>query len=214
MSGLMIKDLYNIKGAIKLYTIIMVCLIAYCVFTNKGFVIPIVPIIIGSTILTSTFRIDSKVKWTKYIVQSPLSKKDIIISKYLLLIFLIVISTVIGILFSIPNLISNRISMQALGQLSLMGINIALCSGTLLTSVNYLFGEATEKIEIFTILSYAVSTATILGIYKLIKVISDFSFINIGVSALIINVVICLILWSITIKIYQAKEISLQNDSQ
>jgi hypothetical protein len=214
MSGLMIKDLYNIKGAIKLYTIIMVCLIAYCVFTNKGFVIPIVPIIIGSTILTSTFRIDSKVKWTKYIVQSPLSKKDIIISKYLLLIFLIVISTVIGILFSIPNLISNRISMQALGQLSLMGINIALCSGTLLTSVNYLFGEATEKIEIFTILSYAVSTATILGIYKLIKVISDFSFINIGVSALIINVVICLILWSITIKIYQAKEISLQNVSQ
>jgi hypothetical protein len=214
MSGLMIKDLYNIKGAIKLYTIIMVCLIAYCVFTNKGFVIPIVPIIIGSTILTSTFRIDSKVKWTKYIVQSPLSKKDIIISKYLLLIFLIVISTVIGILFSIPNLISNRISMQALGQLSLMGINIALCSGTLLTSVNYLFGEATEKFEIFTILSYAVSTATILGIYKLIKVISDFSFINIGVSALIINVVICLILWSITIKIYQAKEISLQNVSQ
>ncbi|WP_313070879.1 ABC-2 transporter permease [Lacrimispora sp.] len=214
MSGLMIKDLYNIKGAIKLYTIIMVCLIAYCVFTNKGFVIPIVPIIIGSTILTSTFRIDSKVKWTKYIVQSPLSKKDIIISKYLLLIILIVISSVIGILFSIPNLISNRISMQALGQLSLMGINIALCSGTLLTSVNYLFGEATEKIEIFTILSYAVSTATILGIYKLIKVISDFSFINIGVSALIINVVICLILWSITIKIYQAKEISLQNVSQ
>ncbi|RKD35096.1 ABC-2 transporter permease [Lacrimispora algidixylanolytica] len=214
MSGLMIKDLYNIKGAIKLYTIIIVCLIAYCVFTNKGFVIPIVPIIIGSTILTSTFRIDSQVKWTKYIVQSPLSKKDIIISKYLLLIFLIVISTVIGILFSIPNLISNRISMQALGQLSLMGINIALYSGTLLTSVNYLFGEATEKIEIFTILSYVVSTATILGIYKLIKVISDFSFINIGASVLIINVVICLILWSITIKIYQEKEISLQNVSQ
>lgn len=207
MSGLMIKDLYNIKGAIKLYSIIIVCLIAYCVFTNKGFVIPIVPIIIGSTILTSTFRIDSQVKWTKFVVQSSLSKKDIIISKYLFLIFLIVISTIIGIIFSIPNLISNKISMHALCELSLLGINIALCSGTLLTSVNYLFGEATEKIEIFTILSYLATTAIVLGLYKLIKVISGFSDINIGASVLIINVIACLIIGSTTIKIYQKKEI-------
>lgn len=94
MIGLILKDLYTIKR----YSKILLVLIVFYIVVGYGmgkldFVIFMIPFVTIMSVI-STFSYDEFVKWDKYALSMPVSKKDMVLSKYVLTLLLIVVGGV------------------------------------------------------------------------------------------------------------------------
>ena len=99
MSGLIKKDLLMIKVNLKLVIIIFV---VFFIMTLQGeFDISFVPAFISVMLFMSTFSYDEYNKWDAYAITLPNGRKNIVKSKYIATIILIVMSILIMILMNI-----------------------------------------------------------------------------------------------------------------
>ncbi|WMJ87375.1 ABC-2 transporter permease [Anaerocolumna sp. MB42-C2] len=169
MKGLLLKDFYNIRGVLKTYGAILICLFVFCFVTKKEVIIGIIPVLILSTLITTTFRVDNRVCWSKYVTVLPVKKNTVIMSKYILLVLLTIIGSLLGIILSLPYLFIESGKLAVVEQVVLMGISISLCSGTSLIIVNCLIEESSEKLELFTIVAYMISAVVVMGGYKAVS---------------------------------------------
>lgn len=99
MKGLVLKDLYLIKGNIRTLAIALVGFIvmAFNDMATISFIIPFFAVMM----CISTFSYDEFNKWNTYAITLPGGKKTIVRSKYISTILLIIISSVISVLASI-----------------------------------------------------------------------------------------------------------------
>ncbi|WP_330588054.1 ABC-2 transporter permease [Anaerocolumna sedimenticola] len=125
--------------------------------------IGIIPVLILSTLIITSFRVD------KYVTVLPLKKNTVIMSKYLLLILLTIIGSLLGIILSLPYLFIESGKFAIVEQVVLMGISISICSGTFLIIVNCLIEESSEKLELYTIVAYMISVVVVMGGYKIVS---------------------------------------------
>ncbi len=99
MKGLVLKDLYLIKGNIRTLAIALVgfTVMAFNDMATISFIIPFFAVMM----CISTFSYDEFNKWNAYAITLPGGKKTIVRSKYISTILLIIISSVISVLASI-----------------------------------------------------------------------------------------------------------------
>ncbi len=99
MKGLILKDLYLIKGNIRTLAIALVgfSVMAFNDMTTISFIIPFFAVMM----CISTFSYDEYNKWNAYAITLPGGKKTIVRSKYISTIVLIIVSSLISILTSI-----------------------------------------------------------------------------------------------------------------
>lgn len=101
MIGLILKDLLNLRK----YGVTVAAIIAfYLIFTmstNETDFITGMIILLFTMMSITSFSYDNLAKWDVYALSLPISKKDMVVSKYLLAIFLMVVGTIISILVGI-----------------------------------------------------------------------------------------------------------------
>ena len=114
MTGLLQKDFYNLRTAIKNLLLILVIFIAYLIFRKHEFILPLVPVLLSSSLLTTVINLDRHSKWNMLMITAPLQKSELVKEKYVLLMLLNVSGVLIGTIVSIPFIISGTMKLVSL----------------------------------------------------------------------------------------------------
>lgn len=199
MKGLFLKDFYIMRANILV-------VIISCIIITIGLSMLISPsvIIIMTAVplcmtVTGTIISDKKTKWTEFASTLPVSKNEIISSKYITYILWSIIGIIFGtmvcmITIEIMNITDNNIIMF-LG----FSVIITLLTGSFTIPCNFMLSE--EKSMIGTILAYSMTSGILaLSIFIIRKV---FNIGNINQTILIINIiniVVYLVSWYIAQK--------------
>lgn len=211
MKGLLIKDFYNLKKTMNLYLIMTLILCAYCLFTNKQSFVSMMPILIFSTTVTSTFSMDSSVKWDKLAVPAPLRRSDIVKSKYVLLLVILALGVCVGFAFALPGILQKKTELRFVVEMTLFSAAIALCAGSLAIALFYLVRRTIEKMELVIVFAYAGAALIVVGITRLISfAASPFHMdkIILSVISFLLVFVIYGVSYRIAVKAYEGSDIS------
>jgi hypothetical protein len=84
MKGLILKDLMNLKKQMRIYAVFMLFYAFFALYgKNASFMVGII-IIFCVMLPVAAFSYDERVKWDRYALSMPVSRLDIVLSKYLL----------------------------------------------------------------------------------------------------------------------------------
>ncbi len=84
MKGLLLKELYILKGFGKQYLLILAFLLIWAISTKSFSFIIIYVALIGSQIAMSTMAADEAVSFSRYALTMPIDRKMLIKTKYML----------------------------------------------------------------------------------------------------------------------------------
>ena len=169
MKGLLLKDFYNLKMALKNLLVIIAIFLVYLIVRHHEFAIALIPVLLSSSLLTTVINLDKHSKWNTLMITAPIQKKELVTEKYLLLMILNIGGVLIGTIVSIPFIISGKVQLVSFVDLTLLGWSVALLQGTIFLAYTYLFDKnLLEKLEIMMVVSYVVAFAVIIPVYYLI----------------------------------------------
>lgn len=210
MIGLIKKDLLVLKSNLKVAIAVIVALIFFKLQGNSQSSIFILPII-GIMLFIGTFSYDDFNHWNSYAASLPNGRKNVIKSKYIASITLLIVLSVISF---IVTLIGEKVGNNSsnINEISLNFIGTILCT-TLLIALLYPFmikyGAINGRIIIFVFIMGIGAVGYIVS--KFIDVTYIMNFIDslenieyIGVP--ILSAIILSISYFISSKIYQNKE--------
>lgn len=217
MKGLIIKDLCVLKNQMKTLLLVLVFFIIFSIINNDAtFILFLIPFYM-IMILITTFNYDEFNKWDSYCNSLPLSRKEIVKSKYILFNATSLSVLILGILasFIIPNFIENT-TFESLFA-SIIGVFFGICLViSLLIPFYYKFGSSKGRIMLFlciVILALIIGMITSLDIFnniELINLINSLNNLSLGMITLLLIVLIVIIMvisYYISVKIYNNKEL-------
>ena len=216
MKGLIIKDLCVLKNQMKTLLLVLAFFIIFSIINEDAtFILFLVPFYM-IMILITTFNYDEFNKWDSFCNSLPLSRKEIVKSKYILFNATSLIVLILGIIASriIPNFIEN-ITFESIFA-SIIGVAFGICLViSLLIPFYYKFGANKGRIMLFlcivilALLIGAITSLDIFNIIELMNLINNLNNLSLGMFALlliIVTVIIMTISYYISIKIYSNKE--------
>ena len=216
MKGLIIKDLCVLKNQMKTLLLVLAFFIIFSIINEDAtFILFLVPFYM-IMILITTFNYDEFNKWDSYCNSLPLSRKEIVKSKYILFNATSLIALILGILasFIIPSFIENT-TFESLFA-SIIGVAFGICLViSLLIPFYYKFGSSKARIMLFlciVILALLIGAITSLDIFnnkELMNIINSLNNLNLGMFTLlliILTVIIMSISYYISVRIYKNKE--------
>ena len=148
MKGLIKKDLLMIKGNLKYALLFLVVFII--ISLEDVSIIYYIPTFISMMIFITTFSYDEYNSWDAYAISMPVSRKDIVKSKYIASIILIFIAVIFTLIISlIIGLVYNNINFQEIIA------NVLICAASIIIleaimfPLIYKFGVEKGRIGIF-----------------------------------------------------------------
>ena len=216
MKGLIIKDLCVLENQMKTLLLVLAFFIIFSIINEDAtFILFLVPFYM-IMILITTFNYDEFNKWDSYCNSLPLSRKEIVKSKYILFNATSLIALILGILasFIIPSFIENT-TFESLFA-SIIGVAFGICLViSLLIPFYYKFGSSKGRIMLFlciVILALLIGAITSLDIFnnkELMNIINSLNNLSLGMFTLlliILTVIIMSISYYISVRIYKNKE--------
>ena len=166
MKELILKDLLNLRKNLK--TIIIMCLFYTLLFStlNPTFLSGMITILFAMQILT-TFSYDDYSKWNMYALSLPITKKQLVLSKYILGISFIIFGGVFS--FILTSLLSLFKGSFILGDLvaSIIG-STGIMILMILILLPLIFKYGVERSRIMLLAIFAIPTVLILIISKVL----------------------------------------------
>lgn len=222
MKGLIIKDLLNLSSYKTTLLIILIFCSIGMVGTDAVNAAPIFITVMIGMIVLSTFNYDETSHAEKYILSLPLTRKEIVMSKYVLAIVANILDSIVGILLTIiiVNVI-NVIRPEDLIKLDFENLSITAVSGifgvALIQAIQipsvYRFGAEKGRIQMFLLLFLLVLMIAGVG-FLITKIGFDINiekinrFMNhFGIPILIlVSAILYYISYKISYKIFKKKE--------
>lgn len=195
MRSLIIKDLYNIGHNAKQMLILLTALAVFLVPSTgtAGFIIT--STLLCSMMTTTTFSFDERSKWEKFALIMPVSRKEYIMSKYVINMIFSIIGIGIGIITALViDSIKGQWDFTAGFGCVIVSLLIAVLYGSMIIPFMIKFG--TENARMIIIGTTAVPALLLYGLYKL-AVTMGVSFTDTLIIAILISVVLCLILLAV-----------------
>ncbi|MGM1049297.1 MAG: ABC-2 transporter permease [Bacillota bacterium] len=175
MKSLVLKDLFNIGHNAK-SMFLMLLVFAFVLVPLAGLESYIIASgILCSMMIVTTFVFDDNSKWTKYAMIMPFSKKELVASKFIVLLIFSAIGVVVGlILGTIGGVITHKIAFNAesittLLFMTLAGLVIAEIFGSMSIPLVFKFGA--ERGRMLLLVSFLVPAAICFGIYQVLVVL-------------------------------------------
>lgn len=216
MKSLILKDLYNIWHNAK-SMLLMLLIFAFVIIPYSGSEAYIITSsILCSMMVITTFSFDDSSKWMKYAMVTPISKKDMVASKFIILLIFSSIGALNGLVIgSIGGIIIHKVDYSkatniiAMLLVTLVGLVIAEIFGSI--SIPLLFKFGAEKARMLLLISFIVPAAVCFGIYEIM------SFFGIAFTDYLIFILLCcspvialiwnLVMYKISYAIFSKKEL-------
>lgn len=160
MKGLILKDLINLKSTFKMLGLMIALFAVIYIPQGNGFIFGMIILMFAMMVVT-TISYDDLAKWDAYALTMPVTRKEMVLSKYLVMALL---NTLGAVLALIVGIVGNMIMRQSFSMEILVIIGVlylvAFCYGSLIVPLIYQFG--TEKARLMLILSALIPTGLIL----------------------------------------------------
>ena len=101
MKSLILKDLYNIGHNTKSMLFMLVVLAAILIPISGAPAYIITSAVLCSMMIVTTFTFDDNSNWPRYAMIMPVSKKDVVMGKYIVLAIFCVIGSLFGLMISL-----------------------------------------------------------------------------------------------------------------
>lgn len=128
MKGLILKDLYYLKGFIRTYLLILAFMAVWSVMVKNSSFIVTYLLVIGNTLILSTSTMDESVSFNRFALTMPINMKMLVKAKYTLLVIVemgaLLIGLVMGLLVRIIPYRLNGVSLWGRDEFDWMGIII------------------------------------------------------------------------------------------
>ncbi|MCM1119589.1 MAG: ABC-2 transporter permease [bacterium] len=177
MKSLILKDLYNIGHNVKSMLFVLVIL-AIAFFPTSGVVgYTVMCAVLCSMWIITTFSFDDISKWTRYAMVMPISRKELVGAKFIVLAVFGAVGSLIGTAGSlIGELLRGAHTLTPAGIreqlfLTLIAWEISLIFGAL--SIPLVFKFGVEKSRLLLFVTYLVPSAICFGIYRLLLLLGD-----------------------------------------
>lgn len=173
MKSLILKDIYNILPHYKTTVLIMVFLAFFFIPFQGPEAYIVVCGVLSSMMIISTFSFDDFTAWPKYAMVMPVSRKELVLGKFMVLLLMSAAGSVFGLLFgTIGGLITKKLDLGSEALLSLLCVTLSavVCSlvmGSMTIALVFKFGP--ERGRILFLFSFLVPAAICLGIVKLME---------------------------------------------
>lgn len=152
MSGLILKDLLNLRRYLKMYLILLGI---YCVlfFNISSYFILSMSALLFGMLIVSTFSYDTRARWDKYACSFPVEKKDIVLAKYLTALIFDAIGLALGfVLTLILGMVRQEFQWRDCAASLAVSLSIVLFFHSVLIPLVYKFGEEKARIMIIIVL--------------------------------------------------------------
>ncbi|WP_303868901.1 ABC-2 transporter permease [Acetobacterium wieringae] len=205
MKGLILKDLLNLKSTFKMLGVMMVFFAVVFLPQGNGFIFGMIILMFAMMVVT-TISYDDLAKWDAYALTMPVTRKEMVLSKYLVMVILntlgAVLSLAVGIVGSI--IMGKSFDLEILAIVGVIYL-VALIFGSVIIPLIYKFG--TEKARLLLVLCALIPTALILLVEQLGVSLPTIGNPWIYLIALIgFSVVGVVLSYLISVKIYSEKE--------
>lgn len=214
MKSLILKDLYNIGHNVKSMLFILVVFAVALIPTSgvAGYIF--VCAILCSMMIVTTFSFDDNSKWTRYAMIMPVSKKDLVAGKFIVLAIFCLAGSLFGLVVgSIGGLTIKSISFDliGIGELLLLALTawvVSIIFGSMSIPLVFKFGA--EKGRVLLLISFLFPAALCFGIYQLfvildIELTEHFMFALLCCSP-IIALIWCYVMYQISYRIFSKQE--------
>lgn len=215
MKSLILKDLYNIGNSVKsLLFSSVVMAVAFIPTSNfSGYIIMCA--VICSMMISTTFAFDDYSKWTRYAMIMPVSKKDLVTGKFIVLIIFCMTGTLFGLVVSfMAGLAMGKVTFDFAGVIEILffamvALAISLIIGS--TSIPLIFKFGTEKARMLLVASLLIPAGICFGIYLLLGILGinlteQFVFL-LTCCSLIIALFWCYTMYQISNRIFEKQEL-------
>lgn len=221
IKGLIIKDILQLKSYKK--SLIMFILIFFVLMiaqkNTEGIenVLTVMMTLIFGMFAIATFNYDESAKADRYILTLPLTKKEILLSKYILIICSTIVGSILGALVNFIIAFVINVQLPNIQELIAIGLGGILGTGfiqAIQIPCIYKYGSERGRIQVFIIV--AVIAVIIGGIFfigdkininlpinNILNIVDNF----LPVIFIIVTAIIYYISYNITYKIYSKKEI-------
>lgn len=216
MKSLILKDLYNIGHNAK-SMLFMLLVLAFLIIPFGGpEAYMIMSGILCSMMIITTFSFDDNSKWMKYAMVTPVTKKDMVASKFVVLLIFSAIGAVTGLVIgSIGGVIIHKVNFSSISNVltllfaSLVSLVIAEIFGSM--SIPLLFRFGAEKARVLSLVALIVPAAICLGVYELLTLFgvsfTDYSIFILLCCSPLIALVWNLVMYKISYAIFAKKEL-------
>ena len=163
MKSLVLKDLFNIgHNAKSMLFILVVFAVALIPFSGvEGYIF--VCAILCSMMIVTTFSFDDSSKWTRYAMIMPVSKKELVAGKFMVLAIFCAIGSLFGLIIGfIGGLITHKIVLDVAWVISLI-------FGSMSIPLVFKFGA--EKGRVLLLVSFLIPAGICFGIYQLLTML-------------------------------------------
>ena len=216
MKSLDLKDLFNIGHNAKSMLFILVVFAAALIpFSGvEGYIF--VCAILCSMMIVTTFSFDDNSKWTRYAMIMPVSKKELVGGKFIVLAIFCAVGSLFGLVVgSIGGLITNKITFDLVGIgellfLALISWVIALIFGSMSIPLVFKFGAERGRV-LLLVSSFLIPAGICFGIYQLlatlgVELTDQLVFILLCCSPLV-ALVWCYVMYQISYRIFARQEL-------
>jgi len=160
MKGLILKDLINLKSTFKMLGVMMLFFAVVFIPQGNSFIFGIIILMFAMMVVT-TISYDDLAKWDAYALTMPVTRKEMVLSKYLVMAILntlgAVLSLIVGAVGSV--IMGQSFDLEILAIIGAIYL-IALIFGSVIIPLIYKFG--TEKARLMLILCALLPTALML----------------------------------------------------
>ncbi|MDD3307558.1 MAG: ABC-2 transporter permease [Acetobacterium sp.] len=160
MKGLILKDLLNLKGTFKMLGLMIFIFAVIYIPQGNGFIFGMIILMVAMMVVT-TISYDDLAKWDAYALTMPVTRKEMVLSKYLVMALLNTLGAVLALIVGIVGsmIMRQSFSMETLAIIGVLYL-IAFSYGSMMVPLIYRFG--TEKARLMLILSALIPTGLVL----------------------------------------------------
>ncbi|MDD6491451.1 MAG: ABC-2 transporter permease [Firmicutes bacterium] len=116
MKGLILKDLYTLKGYGKQYFMVFAFMVLWAVFMKTPGFITIYAVMMGSMLVVSTMSVDENTSFDRYVLTMPVNTGTLVKSKYLLLLITtfagVFVSLIFNLVITLMTITNDRLVMS------------------------------------------------------------------------------------------------------
>ena len=162
MTGLILKDLINLKKQARVYLILVLFYLVLGIANESSDMFSTMMIVVSAIIPITAMSYDERSKWDRYALTMPLSRKSMVASKYILGLIFLVASFILSMLF---NSFFSNISLMENVMTCLATLSIGMVIMSVIFPLIFKFGV--EKGRIFMMIVLFAPTALLLLLSKL-----------------------------------------------
>lgn len=212
MRGLVLKDFYNMKSSLLILIGIVIFLNIVSIIEGEGSgsITTTILVMLPMIIATNTIGMDEKTKWDNYAMTMPISRKDVVKSKYVTLITIVGLTTVVIVAINIflQGLKGEILLSNILENISL-NLSIGMILSAIIIPIVCKFGLEKARIALMTFIIIPIfigsylegNLAQFIGYSNIEVLVSYIAYILLAIAFLA-----CLISYLISVKIYEKKE--------